>query len=703
MTDSRPITLLHLSDLQFGKNHKFARVALPGFDSSFDTLLVRLTDDLKILKRDHGLDPDLVVLTGDLAEWSLPSEYNDLEKFLTGLIETLGLARDRVVMVPGNHDISRKACESYFSLCESDENCPEPPYWPKWNNYAKFFNSFYEGVPNITFQPDMPWTLYEVSPLKLVVAGLNSTWAESHRDHDHYGLIGERQLRWFAEKLKGHREKGWLRIGAVHHNVRRRAKDDDENLRDEDDLQRLLGPWLNVILHGHTHMGALDCLTMRTPILATGSAALKKEARPEELPNQYQFIRIGPDRIWRWTRAYAPERKEWIGDTRGSVAGDRWSDEQEVRFDGVDGTFPKPERSDSGRRARTELHDRERERNDERQFQKPNDFLEDVARICRMRNANGAQVERVDHGLENLSYLKVTERRETVIQLYPVGVEEHGVSEEALGRWLKVHRTFRDTNTGFQSELVYRGEPAPSALVKIAVREGVRLVSFVEFQGLIDFRPYLKDQTARLAADLIYPPDLYVRQRMLVPVGREEQRHDDALTTLRGMLDDPHGRFILVLGDFGTGKTFLLHELARRMGEENAPAVVPVLVEMRGLDKGLHLDELIAQHFARWQFDGVRLSVFRYMLREGRIALLLDGFDELAVRVTFDRAADHLRTILEAVTDKAKVVVTSRTQHFINDKQIKTALGEQVEQVAGRRIVRLLPFGPEQIKEFRGC
>jgi hypothetical protein len=72
----------------------------------------------------------------------------------------------------------------------------------------------------------------------------------------------------------------------------------------------------------------------------------------------------------------------------------------------------------------------------------------------------------------------------------------------------------------------------------------------------------------------------------------------------------------------------------------------------------------------------------------------------LAVRVTFDRAAVHLRTILETVTDKAKVVVTSRPQHFINDKQIKTALGEQVDQVAGRRIVRLLPFGPEQVKEF---
>ena len=54
---------------------------------------MRLTDDLKILKRDQGLDPDLVVLTGDLAEWAMPSEFNDLEKFLTGLIERQRLHR----------------------------------------------------------------------------------------------------------------------------------------------------------------------------------------------------------------------------------------------------------------------------------------------------------------------------------------------------------------------------------------------------------------------------------------------------------------------------------------------------------------------------------------------------------------------------------------------------------------------------------
>jgi 3',5'-cyclic AMP phosphodiesterase CpdA len=50
--------------------------------------------------------------------------------------------------------------------------------------------------------------------LKLVVAGLNSTMRESHQAEDHYGYLGEAQLRWFADKLAPYRQEGWLRIAA---------------------------------------------------------------------------------------------------------------------------------------------------------------------------------------------------------------------------------------------------------------------------------------------------------------------------------------------------------------------------------------------------------------------------------------------------------------------------------------------------------
>jgi 3',5'-cyclic AMP phosphodiesterase CpdA len=333
------ITLLHVSDVQFGRNHRFGRLGLPPPDDTFDSLFARLLDDLALLQRDQGLSPDLLVVSGDLAEWGMPQEFRDALHFLEQLTDALGLKRDRVILVPGNHDVNRKACEAYFKDREADGEKPLPPYWPKWRHYHALFQQFYRDQPGISFTKDEPWTWYEVADLRVVVAGLNSTMAESHEDGTHYGHLGETQLRWFKDRLAPFKEKGCLRLGVVHHNYRRGSADDDENLRDADDLQRLLGPYLNLLLHGHTHNARLDRMANGVPILSAGSAALAREARPEEVPNQYQVIRIAPDRLERWTRAFDPAQKRWVGDTRCSDDGATWHAEHPVGLVAVHATF----------------------------------------------------------------------------------------------------------------------------------------------------------------------------------------------------------------------------------------------------------------------------------------------------------------------------------------------------------------------------
>jgi 3',5'-cyclic AMP phosphodiesterase CpdA len=133
-----------------------------------------------------------------------------------------------VVIVPGNHDINRKLCEAYFAQCEGEEQKPVAPYWLKWKHYHWLFQEFYGKEKGVSFTIEEPWTLWEFEDLKLVVAGLNSTMAESHQEGTYYGWVGEAQLRWFADHLAPFRERGWYRLGVVHHNVERGATDDDE-------------------------------------------------------------------------------------------------------------------------------------------------------------------------------------------------------------------------------------------------------------------------------------------------------------------------------------------------------------------------------------------------------------------------------------------------------------------------------------------
>jgi WD40 repeat protein len=514
--------------------------------------------------------------------------------------------------------------------------------------------------------------------LAVVVAGLNSTMAESHRGDDHYGWVGERQMRWFASRLAGYRDRGWLRLAAVHHNVVRGAGLDEENLLDADDLDRILGePGLvNLLLHGHTHDAKLHYLSSSgLPVLSTGSPAMAAAARPAEAPNQYQLITVRRDGLTRHVRQYALGQRRWIGDTRISPTGSDWHDRRRLELADVDALFaevpPEEPMPPSGAGSAS--------------------FLERVAEATKVRYPDATVTERPESG-----YLRVSRPHGDggAVQ-WPVGVIGGPATEAALESFVtKIHAQFAAADPSVPSELVYGGPKASAHLVVLALRRGVRLRSFVEYQGMIDLRPLVEAQGERLAADWIYPAQLYVEQRFQV-AGSSDTR-TGLIEQVIIWLGADDARLVVVLGDSGRGKTSFLRQLTRRLPDE-LPSVLPVLVELRTLEKAPTLDELLAQHLVRQGVEDINPAKLRYMIQSGRIALLFDGFDELELRVGYDNAADYLQALLDSVTGRAKVVLTSRTQHFRSTGQVMTALGERVSTRAASRLVVLEDFSEEQI------
>ena len=63
-----------------------------------------------------------------------------------------------------------------------------------------------------------------------------------------------------------------------------------------------------------------------------------------------------------------------------------------------------------------------------------------------------------------------------------------------------------------------------------------------EYQGIVDFRGYLERQTRKLASDPIYPPWLYVTQRLVFDIGRDRHEAEDAYGTVLDWLAVPEGR-----------------------------------------------------------------------------------------------------------------------------------------------------------------
>lgn len=701
MAERRAITVLHVSDTQFGAHHRHGAEGVTEQDRTYSSLAARLLADVKRLREERGVSPDLVVASGDLAEWARPAEFDQFYDFLTELASGLGLSRSRVAMVPGNHDVNWKKCEAYFLNCQGDDTEPVPPYWPKWEPYAQMFTRFYDGVPGVSFARDQPWTLFEVPELKTVIAGLDSTMAESHRDEDHYGYCGEAQLRAFAERLSAFEREGWLRIGVMHHNPVIDNEGDDAFLRDRAAFREILAPRLHLLLHGHTHQGRVESFGPDAlPVLCSGSAGVRQSARPDDVPNQYQLVEITRTGLRVHGRRYNPDRLRWEADT----AIGRDPDQSVLAIDRplreAHAAFPDPERDGPGPDDGASFAARFIERGLRR-----DDLLSRVRRVCELRHPD-AEVDEVRNGTTR-TYLRVARSDGRHVSMFPVGVHAGCPGREEAQTFLaEVDALYRAGDPYLTSFLVYDGEPVPDELRRWAELRGLQLQSLARFQGMDALRPYAERQARRLAGSGVYPPGLFVPQRFVVVRGgggatpAPAEPEVDLLERLREWVADHEGRFVVVLGDFGYGKTFLLRELTRLVQEEGRPPVIPILIQLRELEKAHSLDELLAAHLTAGGEEVIDLQRLRYLIAEGRVLLLFDGFDELALRITYDQAAEHLKSLVQAARGRAKVVLTSRTQHFLSERQVETALSAQLSGLPGHRLVKLLEFDDGQILKF---
>ena len=355
-----------------------------------------------------------------------------------------------------------------------------------------------------------------------------------------------------------------------------------------------------------------------------------------------------------------------------------------------------PERISSGREKRPDRREFEREREDP--------FLSRVEQIASLHHPN-AKISRCLSEPPFSGLLDIEVASGGFYETHLVAALDCPISHEIVQQFItNIERPIRDRHPFLRSTIVHQGESASKDLREETYRRhNVKLTTFREYQGLFDLTHYLQWQTTRLESNRVYPPNIYVDPPATYEVSGSLERHriENALRFLWDLLASPdQRRFALVLGEFGAGKTFLLRELCRRMVVDKHP-VWPVLVEMDKLEKRHDLPTLLAAHFAQADVPGFNFKAFQYMLEEGRIALLFDGFDELADRVTYDTVNAHFDTVLSAARGgHAKVVLSSRRQHFLSEAQVKLDLARRAEVVQGFHMILLLPFQEQQIRNY---
>ncbi|HRI68984.1 MAG TPA: pentapeptide repeat-containing protein [Polyangium sp.] len=335
-------------------------------------------------------------------------------------------------------------------------------------------------------------------------------------------------------------------------------------------------------------------------------------------------------------------------------------------------------------------------------------FLLRVERIATLRHP-GAHVKRSPAPRPFAGLLEVEVDAGGFFRMSLVTALDQAITDELAAQFVeKIDRVFRVNHPLMRSILVHQGDAAPLDLRARFDRLGIELQTFDGYQGLFNLQPYLEWQTRELDKNAAYLARTYVDPPAWIKIAgnRELEHTPNALVTISELLVAPtHRRFLLVLGEFGAGKTFLLRELCRQMVKTAHP-VIPVLLEMSKLEKQHSLAELIGAHFSRADVSGYNFKAFEYMLAEGRIALFFDGFDELADKVTYDGATQHLDTVLSATHGQAKVVLSSRRQHFLTEGDLNKAVEREFARKAesavqgGYRLIMLQPFGEPQIRRY---
>ncbi len=315
-------SILHLSDLHFGTKVDAVLWA--------DQLLSDLRNEL------GQRAVDVVVLSGDIANFASTEEYRAAAYFLFLLKQELRLSPQQMVLVPGNHDVSWAVSKSaYVPVRRSDhKGALEEGQFIDGGHYVEIreearyprrfaaFAEFYHDVRLETYplEYEQQATLHHFPAQRLLVLGLNSAWALDHhfttRPGIHQAALGQALRLVRTTEAYGQ----CLKLAVFHHPIHGEGED---RIKDSGFLERLAVEGFRVALHGHIHKAQTD--SFRHDVTSGGRAvhlagagtfgAPVREMVPG-YPLQYQLLRVHGETVTVETRRREERGGAWKPDAR---------------------------------------------------------------------------------------------------------------------------------------------------------------------------------------------------------------------------------------------------------------------------------------------------------------------------------------------------------------------------------------------------
>ena len=257
---------------------------------------------------------DIVLFTGDAADWGQPAEFAHASEFLGATLERLGLGPDRLFVIPGNHDVDRTVeadCWKAFREAMANSNDllgvarwmsgggVPPGFDQEWRALiSKRLGAYREWVRSDLRRPELAGTentLGYRATLELPEAGypihilgLNTAWLCGDGNDSGKLWILDEQLMRIATGANGDPLPGF-RLLLMHHPL--------DQMADGAQCRRLLKRHVDVVLRGHLHDEELETWSdpdRSVPQLAAG--CLYEGGRGDQWPNACHVITLDRER-----------------------------------------------------------------------------------------------------------------------------------------------------------------------------------------------------------------------------------------------------------------------------------------------------------------------------------------------------------------------------------------------------------------------
>lgn len=234
------IKILHLSDLHISSSE----------DNNYQLLRKNI---IKYIE-DHKIKVDIIAFTGDVINRNDKAAFSQAMEFFNELLATCELTVDRLLIVPGNHDMDRN--ENIERLLDTEEIKSDQYLKTGWKYLRMRMDAYTEFMEQlgIAKEDNLKYgfgvKVIKIENKTICFNLLNSAWSNKGNNDYRNLVIGKWQLEHNRNDIAKVEDRD-ITITMLHHPLSWFTDEEAEMLRDymchEDKLKS------HILLHGHIH------------------------------------------------------------------------------------------------------------------------------------------------------------------------------------------------------------------------------------------------------------------------------------------------------------------------------------------------------------------------------------------------------------------------------------------------------------------